>query len=78
VQREPRLALDGGKDGLGIIREIIACAPDYLEPRGTLLMEAAPEQIKSACKALEKNRFKNIKTYNDLSGLERVIEGMKP
>jgi release factor glutamine methyltransferase len=75
VQKEPRLALDGGEDGLGIIKEIIACAPDYLEPRGTLLLEAGPEQMKSVSQALEKNRFINIKTYNDLSGLERVIEG---
>jgi len=78
VQREPRLALDGGKDGLGIIREIIAHAPDYLEPRGTLLLEAGPEQMKSVSQTLEKNRFINIKTYNDLSGLERVIEGSMP
>ena len=78
VQREPRIALDGGEDGLGIIREIIARAPDYLEPGGTLLLEADPEQMKSISQALEKNRFINIKTYNDLSGQERVIEGSMP
>jgi release factor glutamine methyltransferase len=78
VQREPRIALDGGEDGLGIIREIIASAPNYLEPRGTLLLEAGPEQMKSVSLALEKYRFINIKTYNDLSGLERVIEGTMP
>jgi len=75
VQREPRLALDGGEDGLAIIREIIASAPDYLEPQGVLLLEAAPEQMKTVFEELEKNRFKNIQTYNDLSGLERVITG---
>jgi release factor glutamine methyltransferase len=75
VQREPRLALDGGKDGLGIIREIIARAPYYLEQGGILLLEAAPEQMKSIFQALEKNRFINIKTYRDLSRQERVIEG---
>jgi release factor glutamine methyltransferase len=78
VQREPRLALDGGEDGLGIIREIITRAKDYLEPQGTLLLEAGPEQMKSVCQELEKNRYKNIKTYKDLSGLERVIEGVRP
>ena len=77
VQREPRLALDGGKDGLEIIREIIVHAPDYLESGGVLLLEAAPEQLKSISEALEKNRFINIKTYNDLSGLERAIECTK-
>jgi len=78
VQREPRLALDGGKDGLEIIREIITHAPGYLEPGGVLLLEAAPEQMISISEALEKNRFINIKTYNDLSHMERVIEGTKP
>jgi len=78
VQREPRIALDGGEDGLRIIKEIIAHAQDYLEPQGTLLLEAGPEQMKSVCQELEKNRYINIKTYNDLSGLERVIEGAKP
>jgi release factor glutamine methyltransferase len=78
VQREPRIALDGGEDGLGIIKEIIARAQDYLEQQGMLLLEAAPEQMKSVCQELEKNRYINIKTYNDLSGLERVIEGTKP
>jgi release factor glutamine methyltransferase len=75
VQREPRIALDGGEDGLVIIREIIKCAPDYLEPGGILLLEASPEQMKSVCRELEKNRFIKIKTYIDLSGKERVIGG---
>jgi len=78
VQTEPRLALDGGKDGLEIIREIITHAPGCLEPGGVLLLEGAPEQMKSISAALEKNRFINIKTYNDLSQMERVIEGTMP
>jgi len=78
VQMEPRLALDGGKDGLEIILEIIKRAPDYLKPGGVLLLEAAPEQMKSISEALEKNRFINIKTYNDLSQMERAIEGTMP
>jgi release factor glutamine methyltransferase len=75
VQREPRLALDGGEDGLGIIREIISRAPYHLEQGGILLLEASPEQMKSVCRELEKNHFIKIKTYMDLSGQERVIEG---
>jgi len=78
VQMEPRLALDGGRDGLEIIREIITGAPDYLEPGGVLLLEASPEQMKSIYAELEKNRFTNIKTYNDLSQMKRAIEGAMP
>jgi protein-(glutamine-N5) methyltransferase, release factor-specific len=78
VQREPRLALDGGKNGLEIIQKIITRAPDYLESEGVLLLEAAPEQMKSISATLEQNRFKNIKTYYDLSQMERAIEGTMP
>jgi len=78
VQMEPRLALDGGKDGLEFIREIITRAQDYLEPGGVLLLEAAPEQMKNISATLEKNRFTNIKTHNDLSQMERAIEGTMP
>ena len=38
-QREPRLALDGGIDGLGIIRKLLAQARERLEPDGELLIE---------------------------------------
>jgi len=78
VQMEPRLALDGGKDGLEIIREIITRAPDNMEPGSFLLLEASPEQMISISEELEKNRFINIKTYNDLSQMERAIEGTMP
>ncbi len=38
-RREPRLALDGGRDGLDVIRRLIAQAPDRLAPGGLLLIE---------------------------------------
>lgn len=41
---EPRSALDGGADGLGPIRTIIAQAPDYLRPGGHLLLEIGHDQ----------------------------------
>jgi len=75
VQNEPRLALDGGKDGLEIIARIIDGAPKYLERGGTLLLEADPRQMKDTTILLEKKGFKDIKLYSDLSGLQRVIGG---
>jgi len=75
VQKEPRLALDGGADGLDIIRKIIAAAPDYLCPGGWLLLEADPGQMKSIAGLLEENGFAGIQTYRDLAGRERVIGG---
>lgn len=45
VQRyEPRMALDGGDDGLGVLRRIVGCAARLLHPGGWLLAEAGGEQ----------------------------------
>jgi release factor glutamine methyltransferase len=76
VQKEPRLALDGGVDGLDLIRKIIAGAPDFLCPGGALLLEADPRQMTGIAGLLEKRGFNNIQTYKDLSGRERVIGGV--
>jgi release factor glutamine methyltransferase len=75
VQQEPRLALDGGVDGLDILRRIIAEAPEHLYSGGLLLLEADPRQMKELHRALETKGFKGIQTYKDLSGVERVIGG---
>lgn len=72
VQGEPLLALDGGKDGLDIIRRIIKEAPAHLLPKGMLLMEADPRQMSEIKKLLENNHFENIKIHKDLTN-ERVI-----
>lgn len=75
VQKEPRIALDGGKDGLFIIKNIIAEAKYHLYPQGTLLLEADPWQMKKISALLEQNGFFDIKIFNDLSGRQRVIAG---
>jgi release factor glutamine methyltransferase len=75
VQKEPRLALDGGESGLEIIEHIIDKAPEYLEKKGILLMEAAPLQMDKIKNLLEKRGFSEIIIYNDLSGQQRVIGG---
>ena len=37
--KEPRIALDGGTDGLAIVRRLLYEAPDYLSPEGVLIVE---------------------------------------
>ena len=78
VRNEPLLALDGGGDGLVIIKKIIDRAPDFLRPGGRLLLEADPGQARIIAVLLEKNGFINIQTYRDLSGGERVSGGDMP
>jgi release factor glutamine methyltransferase len=73
VRREPRLALDGGRDGLDLIRPLVAEAPEHLYPGGGLLIEADPRQMAALSLLLEKNGFKDIQIYRDLAGRERVI-----
>ncbi|MDR0760867.1 MAG: peptide chain release factor N(5)-glutamine methyltransferase [Treponema sp.] len=75
VRREPPLALDGGKDGLDLIRRIIAEAPPFLCPGGTLLMEADPDQIRTIAGILESRGYSDIQMYRDLAGQMRVIGG---
>ena len=75
VQNEPRLALDGGKDGLEIIKRIVEKAPENLMQGGALLMEAAPYQMEEIAHLLENRGFKDIKLYKDLSEQKRVIGG---
>jgi release factor glutamine methyltransferase len=78
VRGEPILALDGGGDGLDLIRRIVSGAPLYLGSGGVLLLEADPRQICSISTLLDQAGFIDIQIHKDLSGKERVIGGKKP
>lgn len=45
---EPAVALDGGDDGLGVLRRVIAGAPEWLAPAGVLLFECSEAQLDTA------------------------------
>jgi release factor glutamine methyltransferase len=51
-EHEPRTALDGGTDGLDVLRRLAADASAWLAPRGELLTECAPTQAEAACAIL--------------------------
>lgn len=71
---EPLLALDGGEDGLDIVRRIIKEAPKRLSPGGLLLIEIGEDQG-GAVKALAEDTgtFENIEVRKDLNGLDRML-----
>ena len=75
VRREPVLALDGGKEGLDLIRRIIRDARSRLNAGASLLLEADPRQMAAIMGILVQNKYRNIRTYKDLAGQERVIAG---
>ena len=73
--REPVLALDGGADGLDIIRRLMAGAPCCLAPGGLLLVEIEASQgakvLSLACDAFAEAE---IHLRQDLSGRDRLVE----
>lgn len=73
VRREPALALDGGADGLVLIRRIVAGAAGRLHPGGILLMEADPGQMAVIAELLAAQGCRRIRVYQDLAGRDRVI-----
>ncbi|MDR1986475.1 MAG: peptide chain release factor N(5)-glutamine methyltransferase [Treponema sp.] len=73
VRREPHLSLDGGVDGLDLIRRILVQAKAHLYPGGTLLMEADPGQMQTITRLLKNQGYGPITRIPDLSGMPRVI-----
>jgi release factor glutamine methyltransferase len=78
VRFEPRLALDGGEDGLDLARRIAGDAPAFLKARGRLLMEADPRQMPALARILKKKGYRDLALHRDLSGRDRVIGGAAP
>jgi release factor glutamine methyltransferase len=62
---EPRIALDGGADGLDIHRRIAVAAPDWLAPGGHLLIETSTAQSPITAKAMSSNGLQARVTCSD-------------
>ena len=55
---EPKLALDGGNDGLDVIKKVIYKSKSILKINGLLALEIGNEQYKEVSKILKRNKFK--------------------
>ena len=77
VKTEPKLALDGGEDGLDFYRRIIGESPRFLLDGGILAVEIGINQALEVKKLFEAAKFVEVEIFKDLSGLERVIVGKK-
>lgn len=74
VQNEPRLALDGGPDGLDAYRCIFSGAQEYLEMPGLLALEIGDRQAAALRKLSARFAIlRNSKTLEDYAGIERVM-----
>jgi release factor glutamine methyltransferase len=72
---EPVLALDGGGDGLDLIREIVVNSLNYLSNNGYLLIEAGPEQAETIRALMQEAGFRDIEITTDLAGRNRITSG---
>jgi len=74
VQKEPRMALDGGEDGLKFGRALIKSSPPLLRKGGCLMMEFGDGQglvLRALCE--QTRAFSHIEILHDLNGKERII-----
>ena len=70
---EPKIALDGGNDGLDVIKKVIYKSKDILKINGTLALEIGNEQNFEVSKILYNNRFKIVQKIKDLNDNTRCI-----
>lgn len=75
---EPHVALNGGEDGLEIIKRIIGGAHLFLAHDGWLILEMDPRQMDRAVGLLEETHmFGNYKIKKDYSNNDRVLMAQK-
>ncbi|HET7340423.1 MAG TPA: protein-(glutamine-N5) methyltransferase, release factor-specific, partial [Methylomirabilota bacterium] len=73
---DPREALDGGADGLDVIRRIAREAPARLTPGGALVLETSGgEQARTTAALLGAAGFVEVWTRPDLAGVDRFVAG---
>jgi len=75
-EHEPKLALDGGSDGLDLVRKIVEAAPKHLEPGGLLALEIDSKEAADTAELLVKAGFTDVRIARDLAKLERVVSGV--
>lgn len=70
---EPRLALDGGPDGLAAYRAIAAQAPQLVARGGRVLLEVGAGQASEIYKIFQSTGFTAEAPWKDLGGIDRVV-----
>jgi release factor glutamine methyltransferase len=78
VRREPRMALDGGKDGLALIRRVAEGARRHLVPGGLLAMEIGETQGAALLEVLRTAGYEDVRVEKDLERRDRMAFGTQP
>lgn len=74
---EPRIALDGGEDGLVVVRAIVDQSSQVLEPGGLLAFELSLGQPRQVATLVEESGFEVLEAFHDLTGRERGVIARK-
>lgn len=74
---EPRLALDGGADGLDFYRAICGGWRDALRPNGKLLFEVGVGQADAVLRLMRANGFGDVQIVKDYNDIPRVVYGTR-
>jgi len=70
---EPRIALSGGHDGLGLYRRLARVLPDHLEKSGSAVVEIGAGQLTAVCEIMRNAGAVSIKVVRDHAGTPRVV-----
>ncbi len=73
VRRDPELALDGGRDGLALLRRLLADLPRLLRPCGGAVLELGEGQVDAVAVIAEEWGLAVARRVRDVGGVERVV-----
>ena len=76
IRFEPKLALDGGPDGMSAYRTLLGDIPRVLKSSGRVLLEHGYQQGSNLRELLASAGFTQVKTFKDLAGHDRVVSGV--
>lgn len=74
---EPKLALDGGAEGLDLIRPLVDQAARVLKPGGGLFLEIGYDQGAAVSQILKHAGFQRVEIKKDLAGIDRIVFGFR-
>jgi release factor glutamine methyltransferase len=74
---EPRLALDGGTDGLDFVRRIVSGAPSFLDEGGVLALEIGAGEATATRALFEEHGYRDVRVDRDYGKIERVVSGAR-
>ncbi len=75
---EPRIALDGGPDGLALLRRVIEGAPPFLAAGGALAVEVGAGEAEAVAALFTARGFHDVTRTRDYGKIERVVHGLWP